>query len=231
MKNKIVLSAIAILVILTATLLSAPHKERQKHYSASIIPKNMSVQEKKARFYALIIPAINEAYKELEAQYKETKKLIDNDPKSPKLVALMQSYHAKDLHDLLVRMKLHPRSIVIAQAAMESAWATSRFFREGKNIFGVWSYKADEPRIAAGIKRGKTTIYLKKYNSLVDSVKDYYKTIAIKKIFSQFRAHRMQTQDPYVLVKYLNKYSERGDEYCKEIASMIRHNHLTQYDK
>ena len=193
--------------------------------------KNMSVQEKKARFYALFVPAVEKAYKELEAEYLATKKLVEKNPNDPKIKKLMQEYSAKDRQDLLTRMKPHPRSIALAQSAMESAWGTSRFLQEANNVFGVWSFNKNEPRIAAGKKRGKTTIYVKKYATIEDSIKDYYRVLATGRAFKAFRAEKMKTNDPYKLVKYLDKYSERGAAYGKELAGMIRYNKLTKYDE
>ncbi|MFT5575029.1 MAG: Bax protein, partial [Bermanella sp.] len=38
------------------------------------------------------------------------------------------------------------------------------FFIEAKNVFDIWSFDEDEPRIAAGEQRGEKTIFLKKYH-------------------------------------------------------------------
>jgi Bax protein len=231
MKNTILLSSILTLLLSGATLLSANNTtQKAPHYTASVIPKHMSVQEKKARFYALLVPAVEKAYKELEAEYLATKKLVEKNPNDPKIKKLMKKYSAKDPQDLLVRMKPHPRSIALAQSAMESAWGTSRFLQEANNVFGVWSFNKNEPRVAAGKKRGKTTIYVKKYATIEDSIKDYYRVLATGRAFKGFRAEKMKTNDPYKLVKYLDKYSERGAAYGKELASMIRYNKLTKYD-
>jgi Bax protein len=127
-------------------------------------------------------------------------------------------------------MKPHPQSITLAQSAMESAWGTSRFLQEANNVFGVWSFNKNEPRVAAGKKRGKTTIYVKKYATIADSIKDYYRVLATGRAFKGFRAAKMKTNNPYTLVKHLDKYSERGADYGKELASMIRYNKLTKYD-
>ena len=201
------------------------------HYDPSIVPKKMTVQEKKQRFFALLVPAVNKVYQELEENYLEAKKLIQKNPQDKKLLSFMQSYHAKDGDDLLKRMKPHPKSITLAQSATESAWATSRFFRVAKNIFGVWSYNKDEPRVPASKKRGNKTIYVKKYSSIEDSIRNYYKILATGQAFAKFRDEKMKTNDPYKLVKYLDKYSERGEAYTKGLASLIRYNKLTKYDK
>jgi len=197
----------------------------------SVIPKKISVQSKKERFYALLVPAVEKAYKELETEYFAAKKLVATNPNGPKITMLIKKYSAKDPQDLLTRMKPHPRSIALAQSAMESAWGTSRFFKIANNIFGVWSFNKNEPRIPAGKKRGNKTIYVKKYATITDSIRDYYKILSTGKAFQAFREEKMKTDDPYKLVQYLDKYSERGDDYGKELANMIRHNHLTKYDK
>ena len=91
-------------------------------------------------------------------------------------------------------LKPHPKSIALAQAAMESSWATSRFFTEANNVFGVWSFNESEPRIAAGKKRGNKTIWVKKYHSIKASMQDYYRTLARGVAFSEFRKLKMETR-------------------------------------
>lgn len=199
-------------------------------YKANIIPKKMSVQEKKQRFRDLVVPAVQKVYADLEKQYEEAKKIIQSGKKSAKIEKLMKEYSAKNPQDLLTRMKPHARSVAIAQAAMESAWATSRFTKEATNLFGVWSFNKNEPRVAAGEKRGKKTIYVKKYVSVEDSIRDYYRVLATGRVFGAFRAEKMKSNDPYKLVKKLDKYSEKGAEYGKDLTSMIRYNRFYEFD-
>lgn len=199
-------------------------------YKANIIPKKISVQEKKQRFRDLIVPAVEKVYADLDEQYKEAKEIIESGKKSTKIEQLMQSYSAKSPEDLLMRLKPHAKSVAIAQAAMESAWATSRFTKEATNLFGVWSFNKNEPRVAAGEKRGKKTIYVKKYADVEDSIRDYYRVLATGRVFGAFRAEKMKSNDPYKLVKKLDKYSEKGAEYGKELTSMIRYNRFYKFD-
>ena len=142
----------------------------------------------------------------------------------------MKSYSAKSPQDLLMRMKPHAKSVAIAQAAMESAWATSRFTRVATNLFGVWSFNKNEPRVAAGEKRGTKTIYVKKYSSVEASIRAYYKVLATGRAFAAFRVEKMKTNDPYKLVKKLDNYSEKGAEYGKELAAMIKFNRFYKFD-
>jgi len=193
------------------------------------IPK-MTVQEKKARFKTLIVPAVNDVYAELMIQYQEISALIDAEKNNQQIENLKVEYKATTDDELLMALKPHPKSIAIAQAAMESAWATSRFFREANNIFGVWSFDKDEPRIAALQKRGDKTIWVKKYSSVKAAVKDYYRTIGRSRAFNEFRLLKMQSNDPFLLVTKLDRYSEKGAEYGHELTSIIKFNKFDAYD-
>jgi len=226
MKNIFILLITSNLVLLSAnnTFTTTPH-------SASYIPKNMTVSEKKDRFKELLIPAIDKVYCALEKQYSEVKILLKTDENSKKIEELMLSYSAKNHEDLLHRIKPHAKSVALAQAAIESAWGTSRFFRVANNVFGVWSSKKSEPRVAANNKRGKRTIYIKKYENIADSVKDYYKILASAKVYKKFREEKMRSNNPYKLTKHLDKYSDIGAEYGKRLSKMIKFNKFYELDK
>ncbi|MBA6252674.1 MULTISPECIES: glucosaminidase domain-containing protein [unclassified Colwellia] len=193
------------------------------------LPK-MTVQEKKARFKNLIIPAIDEVYDELMVQYLDVSESLKSGSDNDMIEKLKIEYKAKTDNELLMALKPHPKSIAIAQAAMESAWATSRFFNKANNIFGVWSFDEDEPRIAALKKRGDKTIWLKKYPSVKASVRGYYRTLGRSAAFKKFRELRLKTDNPYSLVKKLDRYSEKGAEYGDELTSIIKFNKFNTYD-
>jgi Bax protein len=201
-------------------------------YSAkeAALPK-MTVQEKKARFKNLIIPAVNEVYDELTVQYLDVSESLISGNNNDIIERLKIEYKAESDNELLMALKPHPKSIAIAQAAMESSWATSRFFNEANNIFGVWSFDKDEPRIAALKKRGDKTIWLKKYPSVKASVKDYYRTLGRSAAFEKFRQLRLKTDNPFSLVKRLDRYSEKGAEYGDELTSIIKFNDFNSYDE
>ena len=231
MINKILL--ICVLSLFFGSSLSAVQSIKvnyQSDYNISVVPKKMSVAKKKQRFRDLIVPAVEKVYADLDAEYKAAKKIVDSGKIDTKIQKLMKSYSAKTPQELLLRMKPHAKSVAIAQAAMESAWATSRFTKIATNLFGVWSLHEGEPRVAAGVKRGKKTIYVRKYSSVEASIRDYYRVLAVNKVFGKFRVEKMKSNDPYKLVKNLDKYSERGAAYGEELASMIRYNRFYEYD-
>jgi len=199
----------------------------------NLFAKVMTVKEKKNRFKNIVVPAVNKVYEDLQTQYIETKHYMNRSHKyyRKNIEKLKKQYKAQGDEDLLKRLKPHPRSIAIAQAAMESAWATSRFYKKANNIFGVWSNNKNEPRIAAGETRGTNTIWLKKYISVEDSIIDYYKTLAKGRAYKAFRNLKMKTDNPYELVKKLDSYSELGAKYGEELSQVIKYNKFYLYDR
>jgi Bax protein len=193
--------------------------------------QNLPTDIKKRRFYHLVVPAVEKVDKELKALYKQTQEDIKN-KNFTRLNKLIKRYGARNYNDLLVRIKPHPKSITIAQAAIESAWGTSRFFVEANNIFGMWSIKKTDKRVkAAEIRSSGKQIWLRKFDSLHDSVKAYYEMIAKNKAFSQFRKLRFETNNPYILATKLDKYSEKKEKYTIDIIKLIYYNDLTRFDK
>lgn len=201
-------------------------------YTADNVPKKMSVKTKKERFYYLVEPAIQKVYAELMLQYKTLSADMKNPKNRGKIEELKKVYKVKSDRELLLALKPHPQSIALAQAAMESAWATSRFFVKANNIFGMWSVNKNEPRIAAGEKRdGKRTIWLKKFSTIEESVREYYKMMGRGRAYKEFREVRYVSNDVMKIIKKLDKYSEIGEKYAQELGSMIRYNKLVKYDK
>ena len=191
------------------------------------VPSEMTDIEKKERFRKLILPAVTKVHADLESNFLKAEKAV---AAGKDFAAMREEYRAATDKDLLGALKPHPVSIVLAQAAMESAWGTSRFFVEANNVFGVWSFDPDEPRIAAGEKRGDKTVYVKQYKTLEAAIRDYYRTLARGEKFAEFRALRLTTDDPFQLLGKLDGYSEKGAAYGDELAGIIRRNEFQQHD-
>ena len=219
---------ILISFILSIGIFASPVNNLQKKYSAEIVPKNMSVAQKKERFFYLLVPAVQKVHKELMTQYLSIANDIKNGTNKQKIKRLKISYRVKTDKELLLALKPHPQSIALAQAAMESSWATSRFFIQAKNIFGVRSINKNESRIQAGEAK---TVWLKKFNTIEGSVKHYYKTLALSSAFKEFREIRIKTDDVYTIVKKLDRYSAIGHRYAQELSQIIKYNKLKKYDR
>jgi Bax protein len=194
------------------------------------VPENMSVAEKKLRFRCLVEVELNAVFSELSSQYRHVLKAVDQNHDSDSLKRLRFKYSVETNQNLLIAIKPHPRSIAIAQAAIESGWGTSRIFTEANNLFGIRPFNRGEPRIAALKKRGEKPVWLRKYNSIRESIADYYLVLGRASAYSEFRQLKMLTADPHKLVTKLINYSERKAGYMKELSSMIRHNKFDELD-
>ena len=201
-----------------------------KKYRSDIVPENMGVTEKKRRFRCLVQADIEAVYTELEAQYKVVLTAVTQNGDNENLRRLRLKYKVETNQDLLVAIKPHPRSIAIAQAAIESAWGTSRIFTEANNVFGIRPFSKNEPRIAANKKRGDKVVWLRKYASIRESIADYYLVLGRAIAYREFRNLKMKTSDPHKLVARLDNYSERKDGYVRELSSMIRYNKFHELD-
>ena len=214
----------------TVLCVSLTTVEASIHYKAEIVPKKMTTKMKKERFFSLVVPAIKRVHIELTKQYYAIKSDMKMGKNRAQIEKLKKIYRAKTDNELLLALKPHPKSIVIAQAILESGWATSRFFVKAKNIFGMWSFDKNEPRIAASEKRGgKRTIWLRKFHTIDESVREYYKLIGRSGVFKKFRYIRYRTTNVPKIIQALDKYAETKT-YREDLKQLIRHNNLTKYD-
>lgn len=204
--------------------------EAKGSHVVSPVPKGMTVHQKKKRFKALLVPPVQKVYSEWQQRFEKVSTSLEQGIHTEEIAALKVEYKSESDHELLAALKPHPPSIVLAQAALESAWGTSRFFVKANNVFGVWSFDENEPRIAAGEQRGEKTIWVKKYDTIEDSVRDYYRVLARGFAHQHFRDERLKTDNPYILVKKLDRYSEKKAKYGKELAAIISGNKLSEYD-
>lgn len=132
---------------------------------------------------------------------------------------------------LLRRVDIIPPSLVLAQAANESAWGSSRFARLGNNLFGEWTYKPGTGIIPAGRPAG-ATYEVRKFSSIYQSIRSYMNNLnrngAYRKL-REIRAILRDSNQPVTgmsLAQGLANYSQRGNEYIIEIQAMIRQNKL-----
>jgi Bax protein len=210
---------------------SVPDDCTGKNYQPNVVPEHMGVREKKRRFRCLVEADLDAVFSELSAQYLAVLNAVTQNHDSEQLKLWRLKYGVESNQELLVAIKPHPRSITIAQAAIESAWGTSRIFTEANNIFGIRPFNKDEPRIAANKKRGDKTVWLRKYASIRESISDYYLVLGRASAYQEFRNLKMETTDPHQLVTGLSGYSERKTGYVRELSSIIRYNNFHELDR
>jgi len=204
-------------------------------HADSISLDSLSIKQRKKEFLNRMLPAILTIKAKLDFErqqvlFLETKK--EHSPLEKKFLAkLEKEYQTRNLKVLAKRLQTFPVSIVLAQAALESGWGTSRFFQEANNPFGMWSFSDSHARVEALATRSNgKKVYLRKFKNLRAAVKAYYFMLATRRTFQKFRNMKMKTDNPLKLIQALNNYSERGSAYVNDLASVITFNHLDKYD-
>jgi len=203
-------------------------------YTKSIKLSTLGIAEKKKIFIDMMLPSILVAKHRITEDRKKVGELLKKEKLLPEdslwLKKKKYIFKATSYHDLYDKMELHPTSIIIAQAIIESGWGTSRFFEEANNVFGIWSFNESEKRIVASEKRGEKNVYVKKYSSVEQSIFDYFIMLSTKNAYEEFREKRLESKDPLHLVEYLGQYSELGEEYIDNLKNTIQKNKLIVYD-
>lgn len=144
--------------------------------------------------------------------------------------------HYEMVKELMRRVDVIPTSLVLAQAANESGWGTSRFAREGNNIFGQWCF--DEGCGLVPNARGEDASHeVRAFASVDAAVRAYFRNLNTHPSYEDLRTLRasMRMQglplNSMVLARGLTRYSERGMDYVKELQDMIRINDLRERDR
>ena len=198
-----------------------------------------STSKRKDTFIKIILPLIlDENNKILENRKKLFKilgKPVNSMGEKRWLKRRYEEYRIKneDIAELKIRMDIIPTSLVIAQAAKESGWGTSRFALKGNAMFGQWTYGKD------GIKpkdsKGKGHKILS-FPMLRSSIMAYQRNLNTHKAYGEFRERRADLREGNKkisgldLVNYLESYAATGKEYVKILTSIISQNKLTDFD-
>jgi len=128
-----------------------------------------------------------------------------------------------------------PVSLIVAAAAEESGWGTSRFADEGNALFGQWTRgQGLKPRRQ---RPAHADYRVKAFATPLESAHSYLLNInrhpaygALREARAKLRAAR-QPLSGLALVSHLQAYSERGEAYVAALASLIRGNDLEALDR
>lgn len=207
--------------------------------------------KKKQVFFQTLLPMILLANNEIERERQillKLDKLVQ--PDAPELSAsdyhLLQTlagrYGVKTspentrgtLDKLLIRIDIIPADLALAQAANESAYGTSRFSLLANNLFGEWTFTPGTGIVPEGRPEGE--IYeVRRFESLLDSVRSYQKNLNTHSAYSHFRQLRATARTEQrelsgqELANGLLYYSTRREEYIRDLQALIRHNRLDRY--
>jgi len=143
--------------------------------------------------------------------------------------------HKYDLvNELLDRVDVIPNSIVLAQAANESGWGTSRFAREFNAIFGEYTYDFSNGVVPLLREEGEKHL-IKSFDSVNKSVQSYFNNLNSHYAYKDFREVRkiMREKNNFsnlkLLIEELDSYAA-DINYIKIINSIIDANKFYQFD-
>ena len=145
-----------------------------------------------------------------------------------------QTTLSSTIDDLLIRMDVVPESLVLAQAANESGWGTSRFARHANNLFGVWCFREGCGLTPKNRDEGLNH-EVAKYETVQEGIVAYIHTINTNPAYIHLRNIRATTRSQELhlsgldLAEGLLKYSSRGIDYVRDIQQLIRVNELQKY--
>ena len=122
-----------------------------------------------------------------------------------------------------------PKKLIIAQAALETGWGTSRFANEGNNLFGIRTYDINEPYLLPIPWTKWPGWGVKVFETKCDSVKEYIRIINEVWAYEEFREVREQGGDVYQLADTLTKYASKPT-YTILVKELIKYNIEGVYD-
>jgi Bax protein len=143
---------------------------------------------------------------------------------------------AEQIDLLLRKIDTIPTALVLAQAANESAWGTSRFATQGNNLFGQWCFSLGCGLVPSGRPEG-ASYEVRKFKDPQESVDAYIRNLNSHGSYSGLRRIRecLIGEGLPITARALSagllSYSSRGVDYIDDIRSMIRVNKLEPWQK
>ena len=140
------------------------------------------------------------------------------------------------IDELLLRAAPLPVSLVLAQAAEESAWGLSRFAAEGNALYGQWVWN-DEAGIIPKDRITGQTHSVRAFRDIYESTLAYAYNLNTHRAYEPFRRMLANMKaatghlDGQTLAGALTRYSGRGQAYVESLRSIIRANDLAALDR
>lgn len=202
-----------------------------------------NVKDRKGAFYDYLRPEIEKQneyllslrhfVQTLQRQHNSGQPLSEDD--AQRIAWLVEEYdvEAEELDEqltiLLRRVDILPAELVLAQAANESAWGTSRFAQQGYNFFGLWCFRKGCGFVPSQRSKGAAH-EVAKFDNLSRATYTYMRNINrhnayrdLRNIRSRLRRNQKQLTG-MALAEGLMNYSQRGASYVEELQAMMRFN-------
>ncbi len=211
--------------------------------STRALPRDLArladLELKKSLFFRALLPVVLQVNAEIAAERRRLAELGQTlrrgeflPPRDEAwLAALSERYGAATVESLMTRVDGVPPSLVLAQAAEESGWGSSRFVREGNALFGQYTWNDDHDGILPQDNEpGDTARRVRAFPSVKGAVAAYVHNLNSHRAYARFRALRASGASGYELTRALDRYSERGGEYGETLRMIIRANRLAGLD-
>jgi len=204
-----------------------------------------NVNEKKKAFIKIMLPLIKSENNRILAQRKAVIAIFNNpfylvDKNALKTLAIIaKEYKIKDIlnkKEFLKRVDTIPISLVLAQAAIESGWGSSRFVKEANNIFGHWSFSNRGLKPLSRYEEIEYEYSIRIFPTLTHSIRAYMKNLNTNKAYEKFRENRFKhrinnkTFSGIEAAKDMQNYSQLREEYVKILQKIIKKN-FYQFEK
>lgn len=218
------------------------------------MPKDLSEitsnHRKKQLFFKSLLPMILLANNEIRQEREQILKfqrmveqgLSLTESQLHSLTSLAKQYKIKSatitskqaFTELLIRVDTIPAELAMAQAANESAWGTSRFSQLANNLFGEWTFQPGTGIVPEGRPEG-ATYEVRRFQNVYESVRSYLRNLNTHFAYQELRQLRAAARaenlplDGSLLAEGLFRYSIRGQDYVKDLQSLIRINRLNRF--
>lgn len=129
------------------------------------------------------------------------------------------------------RIDMVPISLALAQAALESGWGTSRFARQGNNLFGQWCFE-DGCGIVPKQRPEHARYEVQAFNTVGESVRSYMRNLNSHPAYAPARRIRAAARDEgrrptgMEMAAGLVNYAAIGETYVEHVRTVIRRNNL-----
>lgn len=214
---------------------------------------DLSVDRKKSLFFRALLPMVLMVNEEILADRARLRELRDSLATSHPLSSRdmdwiadigqryaippetgQRSLDARYIDRLLRRVDIVPPSLALAQAAVESAYGSSRFAVEGNALFGQW-------RLGKGLvpenQRTELGDYrVASFETPRASIRAYMRNLNTNRAYRPFREMRAKARQQNErlrgapLAAGLLAYSEKGQPYISLLRSLIARNGLSALD-
>lgn len=176
------------------------------------------VEVRKELFVKVMTPIIRKVNSEILNERQEIIKAIENN-NTDILNFYLDKYDAESIDDLLLKVDEIPEDLAIAQAAVESAWGTSRFAIEANNIFGEWTFKPGTGIVPKNRPAG-ATYEIEVFDNLLESMRSYAMNLNKLPFYEDFRLIRAGKKKGHPADGLLS-YSELGVKYIEIVKIVI----------